>query len=217
MTNNASLSPTQSVLLATSTATGASTFFTAGHALAAGAPSAATRYLTAQASVFVQSVAGDDRYFGVGFGTSALATSGFAGIALGGNGLRGGAGSYASYNGVTGGLLQARTKADFLGRWVTLQMVADRSLTTNNVTFTFSGLGTSGGSATQTFTTSANFGTTNLTSAQIFCDWGSTSSVQGSAFVDNASFNASASPVPEPSAFAALGLAALALVRRRRK
>jgi hypothetical protein len=192
ITNNAFLSSPQSVLLATGT-TG-STFSSVGRSFAAGAPTVNTRFLTASASVFVNNIAGADRYFGIGFGTSALATGGWLGVALGGNGLRGGGGSYASYNSLSGGLLQSRTTADYFGRWVNVSLVADRSITTNNVTFTFSGLGTSGGNATESFVKSVNFGTTNLTHIQIFNDWGSTSSIQGSANVDNASWGAN--PVP---------------------
>lgn len=213
VTNNVWNSSPNSVMM--SYAGTGSSFHSVGHAFAAGAPSVNTMILTASANIFVQSVAGADRYFGIGFGTSGLATSGFMGVALGGNGLRGGGGSYSSYNSLTGGLLQARTTADFLNRWVGVSVVADRSITTNNVVFTFTGLGTSGGLATESFTKSVNFGTTNLTTAQIFTDWGSTSSVQGTAFVDDVRYGANA--VPEPASMAILGLGAAALIRRRKK
>ncbi len=215
VTNNASLSPNQSVLLATGTS--GSAFVSSGRSFAAGTPTANTRILSASANIFVQNIAGADRYFGIGFATSTtpIATGGRALIALGGNGLRGGAGSYASFNSLTGGLLQARTTADFFGRWITVLMVADRGLTTNNVTFKFSGLGTSGGAATETFTRSADLTGIGITNLQIVSDYGTTSTVQGSAFVDNVRF--AATPVPEPASMVALGLGAAAMLRRRRK
>lgn len=197
------------------TTTGA-TFWSTGHAFAAGAPSTNTNLLTASAQIWVDTLAaGVDRYFGIGFGTAGTATSGFIGVGLGGSGLRGNGGSYASYNGTATGTLQARTVNDFLGRWVGVSFTADRSLTTNNVVFQFTNLGTSGGSATETFTKSVNFGTTNLTTVQLFADWDATSTNAGSAFFDNVSFGAN--PVPEPATMAALGIGAVALLRRRKK
>lgn len=213
VTNNNSFSPSNSVFL-NFPGTNA-TFNSVSHALAAGAPSPATRFISGSARIFVQSLAGADRYFGIGFGTGTLATNGFIGIALGGNGLRGGGGSYASYNSLTTGQLQNRTTADFVGRWVSVAFEADRSLTTNNARFTFSGLGTSGGAATESFVKSVNFGTTNLTHVQMFSDWGSSSTVTGSAYIDNVNFSASA--VPEPASMAVLGLGVAALLRRRKK
>jgi hypothetical protein len=213
VTNNVSNSAPQSVML-TYPGSGSS-FNSVAHAFAAGAPSANTMILTASAKIFVQNIAGADRYFGIGFGTSTTATSGWMGIALGGNGLRGGGGGYSSFNSLTTGLLQARTTADFFGRWVGVKILADRSTAVNNVTFQFTGLGTSGGASTETFVKSVNFGTTNLSQVQLFSDWGSTSSVQGTAFIDDAEFGAN--PVPEPASMAVLGLGAVALLRRRRK
>ncbi len=213
VTNNISFSSPQSVML---TYPGSNaTFNSVAHPFAAGAPSASTMILTASAKIFVQNIAGTDRYFGIGFGTSTLATSGFLGIALGGNGLRGGGGSYSSYNSFAGGLLQSRTTADYFGRWVGVKILADRSTAVNNVTFQFSGLGTSGGASTETFVKSVNFGTVNLAQVQLFSDWGSSSTVQGTAFIDDAGFGANA--VPEPASMAVLGLGAAALLRRRRK
>ena len=211
VTNNASLSPSNSVFLTNTV----SSFNSVGHVMAIGAPSVNTQILTGSANVRVNSVAGADRYFGIGFGTSGLATSGFIGVALGGNGLRGNGGSYASFNGLTNDLLQSRITADFVGRWVNISFTANRALTTNNVVFTFSGLGTGGGAATETFTKSVNFGTTNLTHAQIFTDWDGTSAVAGNANVDDVRFGAN--PVPEPATMAALGLGVAAMLRRRKK
>ncbi|HZH98429.1 MAG TPA: PEP-CTERM sorting domain-containing protein [Fimbriimonadaceae bacterium] len=212
VTNNAWLSSPNSVML-TRPASGGSSFNSVSRAFAPGAANAANRMLIASADIFVQSIAGTDRYFGIGFGTSALATGGYMGIALGGNGLRGGGGSYASYNDLAGGLLQSRALGDFSGRWVRVSVAADRMLTTNNVVFTFSGLGTSGGNATETFTKSVNFGTTNISHIQLFSDWGSSSTVAGTAFVDNVSFQA----VPEPATMAVMGLGVAALLRRRKR
>ncbi len=210
-----SLSSPQSAFLQ-GNVTGGGSFTSVGHAFAAGPPSVNTNLLTASANIWVDSLgAGVDRYFGIGFGTAAAATSGFMGIALGGTGLRGNGGSYASYNSNATGLLQGRTVNDFLQRWVGLSIVADRSITTNNVVFTFTNLGTSGGNATETFTKSVNFGTTNLSIVQMFSDWDGTSTNPGQAFIDNVSF--SASPVPEPASMAVLGLGALAMLRRRNK
>lgn len=210
VTTTAFNSSPQSVLLVGNPGTG-STFSTSAHPFAAGAPSASTNLLQASATIRVDSVGGADRYFGIGFGTSALATSGFMAIALGGNGLRGGGGSYASFNNLTGGLLQARTTADFLGRWITVSIVADRSITTNNVTFTFSGLDTTGGAATEVFTKSVNFGTTNLAFVQVISDWGSTNTFNGTAFVDDVSFSATGVAVPEPHQIAMMATTGLAV------
>jgi PEP-CTERM motif len=217
VTNNAWFSPSQSLLMTGNPGTG-STFNSNGHAFAAGAPSANTMILTASAKIFVSSLAANaDRYFGIGFGTASSATSGFLGVALGGNGLRGGGGSYSSYNSFAGGLLQSRTVNDFLGRWVTMSLTADRSVATNNVVFTFSGLDTTGGLATETFTKSVNFGTTNLAFVQVFSDWGSSSGANGSALLDDVSFGANpVNAVPEPASMAVLGLGAAALLRRRK-
>jgi hypothetical protein len=212
VTNNAWLSSPNSVML-TRPASGGSSFNSVARLFAAGAPSANTRFLSASADIFVQSIDGPDRYFGIGFGTAATATSGFMGVALGGNGLRGGGGSYASYNSLAGGLLQSRSLGDFTGRWIRVSVAADRASATNNVVFTFSGLGTSGGNASETFTRSVNFGTSNLTHIQLFSDWGSTSTTAGTAFVDNVSFQA----VPEPATMAVMGLGVAALLRRRKK
>jgi hypothetical protein len=192
-----------------------STFTSSGRAFAAGTPAGVNPMLAMSARLWVDSIAAD-RYFGIQFGTAAGATSTSLGMALSGNGLRGGGGGYANFNGLATGLLQARTTADFLGRWVGLSVVADRTLTTNNVVYTFTGLGTSGGLATETFTTSVNFGTQNITHIAVVADWSDTSTGStGLAFVDDVSF--SASPVPEPASMAALGLGALALIRRRKK
>jgi hypothetical protein len=212
VTNNASLSPSNSVLVA-NTGTG-STFMSAGQAMAIGLPAVNTNILTASANIFVSSVGGADRYFGVGFGVSALATGGRIAIALGGNGLRGGGGSYAAFNGVSSGLLQARSTVDFVGRWVNVSLVADRSLTTNNVTYTFSGLGTSTGNATETFTGSADMSAINLTHAQLFTDWDASGATLGSAFIDDVAFGANA--VPEPATMTILGVAALIAARRKK-
>lgn len=212
VTNNKSNSPTQSVLLVGNVGSG-SNFESNARAFAAGLSTPDTFMLKASAKIWVDAIGGADRYFGIGFGVSALATGGRLGVAIGGNGLRGGGGTYAAYNGLTSGLLQSRTTADFLGRWVDVSVVADRSLTTNNVVFTFGNLGTSGGSATETFTTSADFTGLNLSHIQVFSDWGSSSAVSGTAFIDDVQFQA----VPEPATMTALGLGVAALLRRRKK
>ncbi|MBX3118561.1 MAG: PEP-CTERM sorting domain-containing protein [Fimbriimonadaceae bacterium] len=213
VTNNVSFSSPQSVMLVGNPGTG-STFNSSGHLFGAGLPSAGTMLLTASAMVRVDSI-GADRYFGIAFGASALATGGRIGIFLGGNGLRGGGGSYASFNSLAGGLLQSRTTADFLGRWIRVSMTADRSSAVNNMTFTFSGLDTTGGAATESFTRSADLSLINLTHVQVVSDWSSSSAHNGLAFVDNAQFGAN--PVPEPATMAVLGIGAMALIRRRKK
>lgn len=213
VTNNVSFSSPQSVMLIGNPGTG-STFMSSGRPFAAGLPAANTMLLTASAMVRVDSI-GADRYFGIAFGIGATATSGRIGVFLGANGLRGGGGTYAAFNSFAGGLLQSRTTADFLGRWIRVSLTADRSSAVNNMTFTFSGLDTTGGAATESFTTSGDLSALNISHIQVVSDWSNSSASNGLAFIDNASFGAN--PVPEPATMAVLGMGALALVRRRKK
>ncbi len=197
--------------------------YSSGVGFASGPP-AQNRYLTAYADIFVES-AEPGRYFGIGFGINpnpnvVTPREGNARIviALDGQGLRGGTGLFESYNSETGGLFQARAASDFVGRWINVRIVADRSRTTDNVAFTFSGLGTSGGTSTTTFVRSQDFGTGSFGHGQVVSSIvGNSKGDDGVAYIDNLRFNAGAAPVPEPASLAALGLGALAVVRRRRK
>lgn len=197
------------------------TWRTNSQALALGNNTSALSTISFSAQVFVDPItaASADRYFGLQIGSSNSPTATVVGIALDLKGqLRGGYGySTAStgFNGGTTGVLQTRSISDFTGRWVKLEVVADRSQTTNNVTFTFSGLGTSGGSATETFVKSYNFGsgpgTSNVTHFSMVADW-VTGAAAGSAYFDDVQIQA----VPEPATMTLLALGALA-TRRRKK
>jgi hypothetical protein len=176
-----------------------------------------TSYLTMSASIWVDSFP-SGRFFGLSL--SALGDPGATaiGIGLDSDGLRGagggvGTGANSSWNALNGnsGLLQSRITADFLQRWVHVSVAADFSTSTNNVFFTFSNLGTSGGNSTETFMRSYTLNY-NISTAMLISH-----TRQGpntaTAYFDNVSFGAN--PVPGPSTFLGLGAPLLVLMRRR--
>lgn len=193
---------------------------TTSQAIALGNGATGVPIISFSAQIWVDGItaASSDRYFGLQIGTSNSPTATVIGIALDLKGqLRGGYGySTAStgFNGSSTGVLQTRSIADFVNRWVGVSVNINR--TTGDVVYTFSGLGTSGGNATETFARNYSFltgpGTGAVTHFSMVSDW-VTSAGTGTAYFDNVSIEA----VPEPMTMTVLALGAVAALRRRNR